>query len=280
MRRIITLTTDFGYQDYYVGALKGKIRSRGIQNEIIDISHNINAYDIDHAGFVISAAYKHFPKGSIHIVAVKCEITEFVKPVVVSYDGHFFIAADNGVLSFLNKDAAARNIVLASCGDFKESLDVFIEATHKLVHGASLYEIGVSTEELFHVGDLNLSISADNSIIRGNVIYEDHFGNAITNISKSLFEKVRAGRDFKIKVKNKEIKKINKYFSDFNLPDVNALSDKSGDLLAIFNDLNLLQISVFYSSPLGAGSPKTLIGLGFRDSITIEFFDQIQDIIL
>lgn len=280
MRRIITLTTDLGYQDYFVGAIKGKIRSKGIENEIIDISHGVRFYNIEEAGFVIAAAYKHFPKGTIHIVAVSCEITEITKPILVLYDGHYFIAADNGTLSFLFKDPNKVQAVFLDCEGFIDSMDVFITAAQQMIEGKSLESLGMLTDAIAEVSGVNLTISADRRIIRGNVIYEDHFGNAVTNISKTVFEEIQKDRNFEIKVKNRSIKKINKYFSDFNTSESVSINDKVGDLLAIFNDLDLLQISIFHSNPEGPGSPKSLIGLELRDSITIEFIDKPDEIIL
>lgn len=280
MRRIITLTTDLGYQDYFVGAIKGKIRSKGIENEIIDISHGVRFYNIEEAGFVIAAAYKHFPKGTIHIVAVSCEITEITKPILVLYEGHYFIAADNGTLSFLFKDPNKIQAVFLDCEGFVDSMDVFITAAQQVNEGKGLESLGVLTDSIAEVSGVNLTISADRRIIRGNVIYEDHFGNAVTNISKTVFEEIQKDRNFEIKVKNRSIKKINKYFSDFNTSESVSINDKVGDLLAIFNDLDLLQISIFHSNPEGPGSPKSLIGLELRDSITIEFMDKPDEIIL
>ncbi|SFJ70031.1 SAM hydrolase/SAM-dependent halogenase family protein [Myroides guanonis] len=280
MHRIITLTTDLGYQDYFVGAIKGKIRSKGIENEVIDISHGVSFYNIEEAGFVVSAAYKHFPKGTIHIVAVSCEITESTKPILVLFDGHYFVSADNGTLSFLFKEPDRAQVVYLHHENFEESIDVFINAVKQLNQGKELEEVGVLTDKITQFSGVNLTISSDRRVIRGNVIYEDHFGNAITNISKSIFEDIRNGRNFEIKVKNRFIKKINKYFSDFNTSESVSINDKVGDLLAIFNDLDYLQISIFHSSPNGPGSPKSLIGLELRDSITIEFEDKPDEIIL
>lgn len=277
MQRIITLTTDFGYQDYYVGALKGKMRSVGIASEIIDISHAISFYNIDHAGFVIAAAYKHFPKGTIHVVGVSCEITETVKPILMQYDGHYFLAADNGVLSFLNSDNAMdKEVYLLKHDGFEESLDVFVHAVKELEANSKPEELGECHPDYYWVKELNPSISSDQRILRGNVIYEDHFGNAITNIERSVFEKVGRGRSYVIKVKNRSIRRINRYYADFKLSDTISINDKVGDLLAIFNDLNYLQISIFHSNPRGPGSPRDLIGLELRDSITIEFIDEID----
>lgn len=280
MHKIITLTSDLGYKDFFVGAIKGKIRAQQIEQEIIDISHGIGFYNVDEAGFIIAAAYNQFPKGTIHILSVNCEITPLVKPILVVFEGHYFLTADNGVLSFLLKNSAEFKIFQLPEDDFTESIDVFIKAAKLLTLGVNLEEIGTPTDTWVQLAGLNLAISTDKSTIRGNVIYEDHFGNAITNISRSLFEEIQDGRNFDICVKNKKIKKINKYFSDFNISEAISINDKVGDLLAIFNELNYLQISVFHSNPYGPGSPRTLIGLEHRDSITIKFYDKPTEILI
>ena len=99
---IITLTTDLGLKDHYVGSVKGSILSRFPEASIIDISHQIPTYNIQDAAYIIKNAYPNFPKGSIHIIGIKAEQTSQSSHVIVFSDGHYFISADNGIFSFLD----------------------------------------------------------------------------------------------------------------------------------------------------------------------------------
>jgi len=121
--------------------------------------------------------------------------------------------------------------------------------------------------------ELKALASKDLGGIRGNIIYEDHFGNAVSNITRSMFEEMCGERKFTINVKNRLIKRINKYFSDFKITDPSGLKSREGELLAIFNELGYLQFSLYRANPLTTGSPRTMLGLDYRDVVTVEFFD-------
>src|SRR5690606_5800953 len=120
-------------------------------------------------------------------------------------------------------------------------------------------------------------VSNDNNFIRGTIVYEDHYGNAVINISKTMFNEVGLGRNFKMTIGSRyKINRINKYYSDFNL-EVKPLKDYEGDALLIFNELDFLQLSLYKSNPIKTGSVKSLLGLSYRDSITIEFETKEQE---
>ena len=97
---IITLTTDLGRKDNYVAALKGTILSEEIDVTIVDISHDIEPFNIQQAAYVVRNCYKDFPLGSIHIIAVDEELSLKNEHVAVKADGHFFISTDNGIFSY------------------------------------------------------------------------------------------------------------------------------------------------------------------------------------
>ncbi len=98
---IITLTTDFGEKDYFVGAVKGAIYSELKDVRIVDISHSVSPVHISEAAYIIKNAYNSFPKGSIHIIGIDSEFTPENKHLAVLLDDHYFICANNGILSLL-----------------------------------------------------------------------------------------------------------------------------------------------------------------------------------
>lgn len=272
MQRIITLTTDFGYKDYYVGALKGKIYSNIPSCTIVDISHQISHYNLEEAGFVIAAAFGNFPKGTVHIIAVDAVINQYTKAVCLLYQGHYFITADNGILTQLLKKQATYTAAFIPFNAHMGSNDLFVYCAYQLFENKKLDQIGELTKELTMLNRLGDSLELSKDIITGKMVYEDSFGNLVSNISKADFDRISKGRDFEIIVKDYRIRRINRYFSDFNTSDTHALKERAGEFIAVFNDLDLLTIGIFYSRPnTPGGSPRTLMNIQIHDNICIAF---------
>ena len=98
---IITLTSDFGNLDYRVAAVKGSILSLNQEVNIVDISHGIQAFNLIQTSYIVRNAYKYFPKGTIHIISVDSFHNRSRKNILYKSDGHYFLAADNGVMSLI-----------------------------------------------------------------------------------------------------------------------------------------------------------------------------------
>ena len=149
---IITLTTDFGVRDHFVGAIKGFILSEIEGATIVDISHLVSPFNIVEASYILKNAYKTFPEGTIHIIGVDSELTPINKHVAVKIDGHYFIGADNGILSFLAKEINPEKMVEINIHDRIESvfpvLDVFVKVAGHISRGGTLEVIGKSIGEL------------------------------------------------------------------------------------------------------------------------------------
>ena len=272
---IITLTNDFGLKDHFVGSLKGKLISGCNEVTIIDISHDIDLFNTLEAGYCIAAAYDNFPKGTIHIIGVDSERTNETQHIVLQWDDHFFICADNGILSTLIRKKIAQKMVAINIHERLNKdatdMDVFVAVACHIARGGLLNVIGKEISELKKVNDLVAIVSDDLTIIKGNIVYIDHFGNCVTNISKKMFQDVHRNRPFEIKFNHKKINTIKKNYSDFNTSDKYFLRDFIGEKLAIFNENDFLEIAVYKSNPKNVGSASTLLGLNFRDVITIEF---------
>lgn len=278
MHRIITLTTDFGYKDYYVGSLKGKIYSNIPNCTIVDISHHISHYNVEEAGFVIAAAYKNFPKGTVHIIAVDASVSEFTPAVCLKYDGHYFITADNGILTQLLQNQNWEKAVFLAQDNNMTSDDLFVYCAYQLFENKALEHIGVITDQIHKLTRLGDSLSLQENAIVGKIAYEDSFGNLVSNITKADFDRIGKGRHFEIVVKNYTIKRLNRYFSDFSISDNASLKEKAGEFIALFNDLDLLTVGLFYSRPNNpGGSPKTLMNIQLHDNISVVFAVETQD---
>ena len=272
---IITLTTDFGHKDYFVGALKGKILSEHKEAVIVDISHEIDLFNTLEASYCIEAAYHNFPKGTIHIIGVDSERVGDTQHIAMQWDDHYFICADNGILNTLIQKKIPQKIVAITIHDRlnidASDMDVFVAVACHIARGGLLNVIGKEIPSLKPVSVLTSSITNDLSEIKGQIVYIDSFGNCVTNISQKQFNDTIRGRNFEIVIKNKKFSRLHKSYSDFPVSDVKQLKDLEGDFLALFNENGYLEIAIYKSNPKTVGSAATLLGLHFRDAVSIKF---------
>ncbi len=272
---IITLTTDFGHKDYFVGALKGKILSEHKEAVIVDISHEIDLFNTLEASYCIEAAYHNFPKGTIHIIGVDSERVGDTQHIAMQWDDHYFICADNGILNALIQKKISQKIVAITIHDRlnidASDMDVFAAVACHIARGGLLNVIGKEITSLKPVSVLTSSITDDLSEIKGQIVYIDSFGNCVTNISHKQFNDTIRGRKFEIVIKNKKFSRLHKSYSDFQVTDVKQLKDLEGDFLALFNENGYLEIAIYKSNPKTVGSAATLLGLHFRDTVSIKF---------
>jgi S-adenosylmethionine hydrolase len=272
---IITLTTDYGLKDHFVGALKGKILSEYSEATIIDISHHIDAFNTVEASYIIKAAYSSFPKGSVHLIGVDMEFNKENQHIVMQWNDHYFIAADNGILSMLSQKIVPQKIVSINIHDrFTDDatdLDVFVKVACHIAKGGLLSVIGKEIKAIKQVTELQAVAANDGSSIKGYVIYIDHFGNVVTNISKKQFVEIAKGRPYEIQFKNKVIKTILPNYSAIASSDKYPIKNYEGEKLAIFNEAGFLEIAIFKSNPSKFGSANSLLGLNYRDVINIVF---------
>ena len=275
MMSIITLTTDFGLKDHFVGALKGKIITEHPQAQIIDISHDVDLFNISEASYTINAAYSSFPKGSVHLIGVDSEQTLENKHIAMQWNDHFFICADNGILSILTQKIVPQKIVEINIHDrLHESasdMDVFVKVACHLSKGGSMSVIGREIKAIKEINELQAVVASDNNSIKGSVVYIDHFGNCVTNISQKLIQDTGKGRTFEVKFGTKTIKSIHKSYSDFKISERFTLKDYEGERLALFNEAGFLEIAIYKSNPSTVGSATSLLGLKFRDVVTIQY---------
>jgi S-adenosylmethionine hydrolase len=279
---IITLTTDYGLKDHFVGALKGKIMSENSEAKIVDISHNIDPFNTVEASYIIGAAYLSFPKGTVHLIGVDAELNKENQHIAMQWNDHYFICADNGILSMLSQKVLPQKIVAINIHDRLSEdatdLDVFVTVASHLSKGGLLNVIVKEITTIKQFTELQPVVAADKNSIKGYVIYIDHFGNVVTNISKKIFMEVAKGRPYEIPLlqkrnqkKSSPIKNIWAKYSDIANAGKYPIKNYEGDKLAIFNEAGYLEISIFRSNPLSVGSASSLMGLYYRDSITIEF---------
>lgn len=278
---IITLTTDYGLKDHFVGALKGKIVSQLPNAVIIDISHDVDPFNVAQASYIIESAYGSFPKGTVHLIGVEAEMNNENQHIAMLWNDHYFIAADNGILSILTQKITPEKIYAINIHDrlYNEAtdMDVLITVATHLAKGGLPNVIGKEITALKEVTQLHARVEK-NSVIRGHVIYIDHFGNVVTNISRKMFLEVGQNRPYEIffiaktshKLKN-PIKTIYAKYADILKNDDFSSNTYDGQRLAIFNESNYLELGIFRSNPNSLGSAASLFGLNYRDAVEIIF---------
>lgn len=273
---VITLTTDFGYKDHFVGAIKGTIYRELTDAKIVDISHAIGPFNIHECAYILKNSYKAFPEGTIHIVGVDSEPTKENQHIAVLVDGHYFIGANNGVVSLITSEINPEKVVEINIpnpihGSFPV-LDVFVQVACHIARGGTLDIVGKQFSQLKELKEFSPRITDKGNTLVGNVIYIDNYGNVITNIQKSLFEAYRKGRKFAIHARNKKITEIHHKYSDIINFDLEKSQRKGpGDLLALFNSSDYVELAIYKSDMNTVGSASTLLGLDYRDTIIVNF---------
>ena len=273
---IITLTTDFGEKDHFAGAVKGALYSELETIRIVDISHCISPFHISEAAYIIQNAYKSFPSGSIHIIGIDSELNPENKHIAVYLDNHYFICANNGIISMLTSEIKPEKIVEINIHDNIESnfpvLDVFVKVACHIARGGTLEVIGKPIFKIKQLTGIKPVVNPQNNQIIGNVIYIDNYGNVISNINKALFEKIGKGRDFTIQARSIKFSKVYNRYSDFiNFDNPKNKRVEDGKKLALWNSSNYLELSIYKSNPKTVGSASSLFGLNYRDTVSINF---------
>lgn len=274
--KIITLTTDFGEKDPFAGAVKGAIYSELDEVRIVDISHSVAPFHITEAAYIIQNAYENFPKGSIHVIGVDSELTPENNHIAIKLGGHYFICANNGILSLITKDIVPEemveiNIHNATLSNFTV-LDVFVKTACHIARGGTLGVIGKSIDSIKPIMGMQPRVNAAQKQIMGSVIYIDNYGNVITNITHKLFTEVGKGRAFVIEARGVQITTIyNTYSAAINFSADKNKREEDGKKLAIFNSGGYIELAIYKSNPKTVGSASQLFGLTYRDTVTLTF---------
>ena len=257
--QVVTLTTDWKKDDFYTGAIKGSILSSCKDVRIVTLSNQIRTFSVSEAAFVVRNSYLHFPAGTVHIIAVGSDVAPGGDMLASKMNGHFFLTADNGILGLLGDAESSEVVRLTPEGNSEANsfpaLSCFSRAACRIINGEQLGALGETADNFRK--QIPLRATLENNTITGAVIYIDSFGNAITNISRDLFDRIGKNRQFTIYVQSKhyKINRLNLFYSETS----------AGDLLALFNSINLLEIAI------RNGSAKELLNLNTDSTVRVEF---------
>lgn len=272
--QIITLTTDNGYHDYYVAAIKGKLLQAFPSAHVIDISHGITPFNISEAAFQLRCCFQEFSAGTIHIIGVDSEPVFLAQkeryPGILKYKEQYFICNDNGFFgSFLEEDFPDEFYHYTAIKDQPEAWrfttkNCFIDLAQRIANKEALSSFALASNTYLRA--FNQKPIIDQLLIRGVVVHIDSFGNLITNITRTDFERFGPDVPFDIKYQKKE------YFIDQISATYNAVSQ--GERVAIFNSAGRLEIAINRGANAGFGGASQLFGMRIGDPVHIEFTPQ------
>ncbi|MBX9659278.1 MAG: SAM-dependent chlorinase/fluorinase [Nitrospiraceae bacterium] len=232
---LITLLTDFGSKDYFVASMKGVILTIHPAARIEDVSHHITPHRIDEAAYCLQSCYRTFPEGTIHVVVVDPGVGSHRRPILVKTGRYYFVAPDNGVLSpilYLEEDVEIREIEnrrvqLQSPGATFHGRDVFAPAAAWLARGTALSSFGRLVPDPVRMNWPQPRMTA--RTIMGEIVYIDHFGNLISNISQIQIEAGKIGRS-EIRVGEHLIGSLVANYSQGQADALHALINSNGML--------------------------------------------------
>lgn len=255
---IITLTTDWGIKDFYLAALKGTILNQIPEATIVDVSHEINPFDLNEASYILRNTWENFPEGTIHLIGISSEASPDHPHLLIKEKGQYFIGADNGLFCLLFDETPTEIYeldVIQSSDKFTFSTkDVFVNVAKHVLENKDLNKLGEKIPDL--IKRTAFQPVVDPGVIKGKIIYIDHYQNVVTNISEKLFKEVCRKHKFQILVNAGQyrITKIHTSYSDVG----------EGELVALFGTDNLLEIAQ------NRGRAAGLLGLELDDVVRIE----------
>jgi S-adenosyl-L-methionine hydrolase (adenosine-forming) len=255
---VITLTTDFGVADHFVGTMKGSILGIAPRATIVDITHEIAPYDLNEAAFVIAQSWRYFPKKTIHVIVVDPGVGSARRPVLCEAGGHQFVAPDNGVLSMIYEAAKPKVRVISNPKLMRASIsrtfhgrDVFAPAAAHLARGVPAARFGKVISDYVR-SYLLKPTQLSRHDWAGVVLKADHFGNLITNFHVDDFAEVKT-RPIELRVGLEHIHRLALTYSEAAIGELFAIVGSSGYIEVAAN-----QASAAKLLGCGAGAPVEL----------------------
>jgi len=275
---VLTLLTDFGYRDHYTAALKARLLHLGPKLSVMDITHGVEPYNIAHAVHVLRAVFRDFPLGTTHLITVSdygaSDAGAVATPAwhAAEHEGHYFVAADNGLLPLLCDGVPAQLVRLDASVAAHKSLpaplpvastsqpislnptrDILAPAAVRLALGQPLGSLGPPVADLYLLTNRQLRLQ-DNRIT-GHVVHVDHYGNLITNISREAVEGVGRGRPAAVYFGREIVRELRPHFA----------AAPPGEIVCTFNPQGWLSVAI------NQGHASELLGLYFDSQVDVRF---------
>ena len=261
-RPIITLTTDFGLNDHFVGTIKGVILNISPELEIVDISHSVQAFDVLDGALTIAQAYSYFPSGTVHLVVVDPGVGTARRPILVTSDRHHFVAPDNGVLSMVYareerlhiRHVTAEHYSLQPISNTFHARDIFAPVAAWLAKGVDSEKFGDEITDFVRFNPPKPK-SVNGNTLRGVILKVDRFGNLVTNITPQDAPMLFASRTRAVQVGGRQAR-------DYEILP-NYSEGSPGEVFGILGSMGYLEIAA------NRGSAAKIVGSGKGSEVTI-----------
>jgi S-adenosylmethionine hydrolase len=259
---VISLTTDFGFSDYFVGALKGIILADNPIARIVDITHDIPVQDIEVAAFTLLCCYSTFPKNTIHLAVVDPGVGSSRRPIVVRAADYYFVGPDNGVFSYIiDLQQKHQTIHVTAAEFFRQPVsstfhgrDVFAPVAAALSLGTKLSALGQRIDDEVRLAPLSL-VPDKKGRLKARILHIDRFGNCITNVTRKDLPSERESR-VRLKIKGKTVKSFRAFYGEEN--------KNRKEPFAIWGSAGFLEISITNASA------ASHLGVKRGDLVTVE----------
>jgi S-adenosyl-L-methionine hydrolase (adenosine-forming) len=250
----ITLTSDFGLQDHIAASVKGQLLQHLNDNPyFVDVSHTISNYNLPQAAYVVQGVLHNFPANTYHCVFVNLFEKKLEELLCFAFHNQYIFCADNGLVNLITNNTDTKIYAIPLLENVTKNWINFTQTIAKSINwlqsGNALEDIGI--EKKNYIDKNNLRPIENQNGLEGCIIFVDKYENVITNITKTLFNKIGNNRKFKISFKRDEIiDKISETYADV----------QQGEKLALFNTNGYLEIAI------NQGNAAGLFGLLSYDS--------------
>lgn len=258
-RPIVTLTTDFGDRDYFVAAMKGVILSIAPEAQVVDVTHQITAFGIEEAAFLVDQASRCYPKKTVHVVVVDPGVGSARRPILVQNGGQNFVGPDNGVFGMIlaREKCTARELTVERY--FRKPVsqtfhgrDIFAPVAAHLARGVAAAKFGKTIEDAFRPALQAVQQTGKRSWC-GAVLTIDRFGNIVTNFSREQFPAL-GERPFDVKVGFETVMKLADNYAAMPFGELFGIWGSAGYLEIVLNQGHAAkQLGV------GVGAPVELV---------------------
>lgn len=271
---IITLTTDFGSTDSYVGAMKGVMLSIGPHIRFVDITHQVSPQNIYQAAYIVQTFYEHFPPGTVHLIVIDPGVGSERRAIALQTPQGIFVAPDNGVLTFVWRESLTlwgrsycQVVELTEQRFWRQHIsntfhgrDIFAPVAAHLASGAALSEMGVSCDGITESA-LEQPLKGRDGALVGRIIHVDHFGNCITNITPHHLEQAGISHDLVVEIIDQRISRLQRTYADGAV----------GMLIVLIGSSDRLELAV------RNGNAAQTLGVGIGDIVRVRQAISLQD---
>tara|TARA_B100001123_G_C15257153_1_gene1005139 strand:+ start:830 stop:1624 length:795 start_codon:yes stop_codon:yes gene_type:complete len=246
-RPVIAFITDFGTRDHYAGSMKGVVLSICPEAAIVDITHDIPPHDVLAGALELVAVYKYFPKGTIFLVVIDPGVGSNRRALVVDTGKFRFVVPDNGLMTLVCRESPPTKIIevidqrytLSTVSKTFEGRDRFAPIAAWVAQGIQLQDLGKSVKDCKKIEIPEVTLLEKS--IKGIVLRVDHFGNLVTNINRSNFEKLASDDSVQVMIEGKSIGPIVNTYSDVNQGQLCALFGSTGHLEVAANGVSVVE---------------------------------------